>query len=122
MIDLNAIPYVIGCVGVAVSLLLTIIGYFLIRLIAQVDLTSKAVNHLSGAVEKLSFIVGNFEKEATQRHETVQNRFHEFHEQMEKVRDRIHTVTGYITAMRMQGELKNGWKFTKEWITEEPRN
>lgn len=97
------------------NFLLVIIGFFLVRLITQVDTTSKSVDRLSHTLEKLNTLMQGFEKEATQRHETIQQRFGEFHEEMEMARNRIHTLFSWVTAIRLQGELKNGWSFKNVW-------
>lgn len=107
-------PVALGIVGTVISLLLVIIGYFLVRLIAQVDSTSRSVDNLSQAIGKISGIVEGFEKEATQRHQIIQQRFSEFHEEIELVRARVHDLYNRVTSIQLQGELKSGWKFHKE--------
>lgn len=107
---------VIAVFGALIGLLLMVIGYFLVRLITQVDNTSKIVGNLAIAVDKLTAVIEAIQKESAIRYTELQNRLDEQHIEIEMLRTSRHKMLGYITAIKLQGQIKNGWEFkSSEW-------
>lgn len=96
------------------NVFLAAIGYFLIRLIKQVDQTSQELGNLSKMVGKWTATIEKLESEAIIRHDDVSVRLNEQHEAIEECRRRTHKLISILQAIRLQGE-KLGMSFHSDW-------
>lgn len=105
----------ISALGASVSILLMIIGFFLTRLVKQVDKTSESIDHFSEVLSNINLTIGRIELESKTRSDTFSEMLKLHNKEIEMLRDRTHDLSTYITAIKLQGELKNGWVFSKPW-------
>lgn len=105
----------IALVGATLGLLVFVAKYSMGRLITQIDYTSQCVNRLTQVVDKLNITIEGIQIESATRYGELQKRLDEHHVEIEMLRDSRHKMIGYITNMRLQGQLKNGWDFKSEW-------
>lgn len=105
----------IAVVGSVLGLMVLVIGYFMSRLISQMDYTSQCVNKLTSVVDKLNITIESIQIESATRYGELQKRLDEQHMEIEMLRTSRHKLISYMSAMRLQGELKNGWNFKTEW-------
>ena len=93
-----------------------LICYFLSRLVGEFDKAKSSISELTNSVNNLTFTVKQIESKAAERDGQAREKFQEFHEEIEMLRDRSHKMTGWIQAIRLQGQLKSGWTFMQDWV------
>lgn len=76
---------------------------------------SDAINKVSNMFDKLNLTLQMVEKESIGRFQEIDKRIEHHHAEIEMLRTSRHRMLGYITAIRLQAQLK-GWEFKgKEW-------
>lgn len=117
----NIAIIVIPILGGVISILLGLISFFAVRSYNSIDgnMTkhSDSIGQLALSIKDLAGIIKSLEMQFVATHADTERALKELREEIELCRTRTHQQASHITALRLQGELKNGWKFSKEWET-----
>ncbi len=98
------------------QILMGVIAFFLVRLIKQVDESSKSVRDLSNAVGKLNITVEHVQEQRQIESKQFQEMLREHHEEIEMLRERTHDLGNDMTFVLLEGQVKNGWNVSNRPI------
>lgn len=85
------------------------------KLERNIEKQTDSLNALAKSVADLSYIIKSIKDHVDIKTTSVDRTLSEHWAEIELLRDSRHQMANWISAMRMQGEAKNGWTFRKDW-------
>jgi hypothetical protein len=120
------VSIITGGFGFLIVTLIGIVGFFISRSYDAADKANDSMGRimdkhadslgkLALSIQELSGIIKSLEAQFMASSSNTERVLREHYIEIELVRNRTHRLINYITALRLQGELKNGWKFASNW-------
>lgn len=112
--------------GVIVTTLFSMVAYFYIsskngekeekkKLDISIEKQTDSLNALARSVTELSYVVKTIKDHVDLKTNSVDRSLAEHWTEIQLLRDTRHEFGTWIQAIVLQGQLKNGWKFSKEF-------